>query len=437
MAQSHATRLLLCLFITICVGVPFQPRRSTQLEQICAKTHVGITPWNAPLLTWDKKAKRSPRDYLEPAKKPYGKAVARWQRKFFEQSDIDSSDGESKPEIDPIRTGAPTLITMIYENPLKESTMREYLRRFELLVNIHEQIIVYTSEKLADVIKKMRKEDQDHFIVITKFDSVWDIPNNKGQKENFENIQPKLYKEFDGFGAFNPLGRIMDMYQSAIYNAKVAVIFDAITQNNKFGSDKWLWADCGLIIVKAEKAAPGTAWGEVLSHFFDDDKFERSIRLTGNSGVVVQEYGAGDRPRGADIDSITSDGWTTPRREWKTFRYLAMVWAGSSLGMLEWAVKFMQTFDEMDANGFYVAREEVVMSYTALRYPNTVFSIPYYETNTPLQLGFPGRSYPARTAWSAYGGRATAPPINDPLSTVYCPGGVYQPQRPNLRMGEW
>ncbi|CAJ2506684.1 Uu.00g078700.m01.CDS01 [Anthostomella pinea] len=193
----------------------------------------------------------------------------------------------------------------------------------------------------------------------------------------------------------------MDMYQSAIYNAKVAVTFDAITQNNKFGSNRWIWADCGVIIVKEEKAAPGTAWGEVLSHFFDDDKFERSIRLTGDSGLVLQEYGS-NMKRKTLISDIS-----------------------------------VQTFDNMDANGFYDGREEVVIGYLPLRYPNTVFSIPYYESNTPLQLGFPGRSYPARTAWSAYGGRATAPPINDPMSTVYCPGGMYQPRQPNLKLGEW
>lgn len=96
--------------------------------------------------------------------------------------------------------------------------------------------------------------------------------------------------------------------------------------------------------------------------------------------------------------------------------------------MLNYSVRFMQTVDDLDANGRYSGREEFVIAFLAARYPNTIFSIPF-EQPVKKSKGMV-TDYPFKSCYTTQGGPKTVPLIVDPLSTMYCTG--YIPRRPNL-----
>lgn len=100
--------------------------------------------------------------------------------------------------------------------------------------------------------------------------------------------------------------------------------------------------------------------------------------------------------------------------------------------MLNYSVRFMQTVDDLDANGRYSGREEYVIAFLAARYPNTIFSIPFQQPVTPKPVGSTRSlmNYPFKTCFTTQGGPETVPLIVDPLSTLYCK--QYVPRQPNL-----
>lgn len=140
---------------------------------------------------------------------------------------------------------------------------------------------------------------------------------------------------------------------------------------------------------------------------------------------------------------INDECWTNPRRTWRSRQFIANVYVGNSLGILNYSVRFMQTVDDMDANGFYTGREEFVVAFVALRYPNSLFSIPWFPL--PRRLDYRWQ-FPGKLVFSRIGGPGSVPPIFDPISTLYVrgrfpsrpplyPGGIYHATFEDLR--EW
>ncbi|KAK8030063.1 hypothetical protein PG993_011354 [Apiospora rasikravindrae] len=392
----------------------------TDRERVLMDHKLPITPLRQPLLPFPNPAKLDARSYIEPHRKPGSKEIAEWNKELFQGFDGGSKDHLvseplrywDKPSVaPPIRPGAPTIITTFsWEEDMAEGQGRafdEYLPRIRQLAETGEMVIFYTNKKLREIIEAMRPNDP-YWHVVTPWDSVWDVPNNRHQRENFTSVQPKLFSNFSDVG---PVGRYNVARLSAAYNAKAYCIFDGV-QRAPFGTaGPFMFYDAGWFAVGSSRD-PGFA--EVAADFIDDAKAARSAAFAGDTGVVED---------GPPFD-VNHRCFTDPDCAWKALHFLGGSVVGSALGMLNYAVRFMQTVEDMDANRFYVGREEFVMSFLACRYPNTLFSVPAGPT--------PGfrREWPIRDCHSGRWGPDDLGEVVDPVQTLFC--RFYQPRRPSL-----
>jgi hypothetical protein len=388
-----------------------------------------LTPLDDPLFPWGHKSKRSPRQYLSPRPRPYGIKVAEWQKEFFGLQDCQyDASPETRPEVTPIRPSAPTIIALFYPNAETRRPISVYLKRIKILANMGEQTIIYVPPSLSQTIKDMRSDK--HWYVIDDYKTVWDLPNNKFQRENFGDRQHRLVRQMDGYGDLKGWTRDPQYddwtrneqydrtHLSAPYNAKAFVTYDAVLRN-PFGSDRWMYVDAGAFQEDGPLDAQGIPWGDILKERLDENKFDRSISISRDTGIVIGEYVHHAR-------DINHECWSDPSKAWLCHQFIAHAYVGSSLGMLNYSVRYMQTVDDMDANDRYSGREEYVIPWVAIRYPNTVFSIPWVRT-PGLRCKF---EYPIKSCYTTYGGPDTVPAIVDPISTIFCDG--YLPRRPNL-----
>ena len=123
---------------------------------------------------------------------------------------------------------------------------------------------------------------------------------------------------------------------------------------NPFGSDRWMYVDAGVFGEYGPKNAAGEYWTEILCHELSAAKFDRSVGLSRDSGVVIGEY---MQSLAYGIKDINHPAWTDPKKSWMCQHFIAGNWVGNSVGMLNFAIRFMQTVDDMDVNGMYTARE--------------------------------------------------------------------------------
>ncbi|KAH6662552.1 hypothetical protein B0J14DRAFT_645240 [Halenospora varia] len=263
---------------------------------------------------------------------------------------------------------------------------------------MQEQTIIYTSPSFADNIRKLRQDE--HWHVIDDFGTIWDIPNNRHQWDNFTNIQPKLYDQFEGYwklSGWYPNSNYNHAHRSATYNAKAFVTYDAIMRN-PFGSERWMYVDAGILDQAGPIGANGQLWGDVIAADLAEHKFDHSISISGDTGIVIGEYM--QSPAYGTID-INHECWVNPSKGWMCHHFIGNAYVGNSLGMLNYSVRYMQTVEEMDANGWYSAREEFVIPWVAIRYPNTVFSIPWFPVPRPLWCKW---QYPIKACYSTFGG---------------------------------
>ncbi|KAI8630935.1 hypothetical protein F5Y19DRAFT_474055 [Xylariaceae sp. FL1651] len=221
-----------------------------------------------------------------------------------------------------------------------------------------EQTILYVPPELREVIRTMRQDA--HWHVINDYKTVWDFPNKSYQRGNFANRQPNLFRQFDRFteadGELRPVERYNRPHPSAVCNAKAFIIYDTVLCN-PFGCDRWT---AGL----------------------DEREFYRAIDFSRDTGVVMGEYSHAD-----GCPDIDDECWHNPRRTWRSRQFITQIYVGNSLGMLIYSTCFMQTVDDLDAEDLYSGREEFVVTFVALRYPNTVISIPYFRL--PKKLDYP------------------------------------------------
>ncbi|KAF4636633.1 hypothetical protein G7Y89_g1441 [Cudoniella acicularis] len=392
-------------------------------EQILLDHKLDITPLRSPLFQWPKKSPRTPKQYLIPHERPFGRRAAEWQKEFF---GLEHLRYRTEPSIKPIRPGAPTLIAIFYpdQDKIQRRPLEIYMDRIERLANMKEQTILYVPPSLSQRIRNLRHDQ--HWHIIDDFETIWDIPNNRHQKQNFTNIQPQLYNEFEGYHRYTgwtPNPNYNHAHRSAAYNAKAFVTYDAIMRN-PFGSDRWMYVDAGILDQVGPFDGNGKLWGDIIGSQLAEDKFDRSITISGDSGIVIGEY---MQSPAYGLKDINHECWADPKKIWMCHRN---AYTGSSLGMLNYSIRYMQTVDDMDANRRYSAREEFVIPWVAIRYPNTVFSIPWFPVPKPIWCKW---QYPIKACYTTYGGPESVSAVVDPISTIFCRG--YKPRKPNLEGG--
>ncbi|KAI2465201.1 hypothetical protein F4781DRAFT_438979 [Annulohypoxylon bovei var. microspora] len=378
-----------------------------------------LTPIDEPLISWDGHHGKSPREYLKPPVIPYGRKVAEWQNILSDRQEMPQFRGT--PQVPPIRQDAPTMVLIFYPRPDQDDARpihqsSSYLKRIERIAQMGEQTILYVPPELTETIRAMRSDPH------------WYIVDSYATRDNFANKQPGLFKEFDGYtdadGELKPVDRYSRAHHSAVCNAKAFIMYDAVMRN-PFGSDRWMYVDAGFLFDDGPRDSEGMIWGDLLKSGLDEAKIDRAISVSRDTGVVMGEYSHRD-----GCPDIDDECWSNPRRTWRSRQFIANVYVGSSLGMLNYSARFMQTVDDMDANGFYTGREEFVVAFVALRYPNSVFSIPWFPL--PRRLDYRWQ-FPGKLVFSRVGGPQSVPPIVDPIATLYVHD--YVPSRQSLAAG--
>lgn len=231
-----------------------------------------MTPIDQPLISWDGHRGRSPREYLKPPVMPYGLNAAQWQNNLTGTQDV--THYRPTPEIPPIRPDAPTMVLLFYPRPDQGDARpihqsASYLKRIERIAQMGEQTIIYVPPELRETIRAMRPDP--YWYIVDQYATVWDIPTNDYQRDNFANKQPRLFAEFDGYtdadGELKPVDRYNRAHHSAVCNAKAFIMYDAIMRN-PFGCDRWMYVDAGFLFDDGPKDSDGMIVSNTLSSFF-------------------------------------------------------------------------------------------------------------------------------------------------------------------------
>ncbi|CAJ2508888.1 Uu.00g139140.m01.CDS01 [Anthostomella pinea] len=390
------------------------------------------TSWDKPVLSWSKKSPTSPKNYLPRIKavNPRSTKVDDWLKNFYAGSydwlknfyggSSSGEKSESKHD-DESRT---TIVTALYSGPEEEShtSIETYLRRLNRLVDTGQPMLVYCEPSLKPKIASMREEDKD-FQIVTEFETIWDVPTNKDQKGNFNVEQWNMFWSFKPASHKNyPDEGFNFAFFSAVYNAKAYFLWHAVNQN-RIRSDTWMWVDAGLLGFAGED--DGTVdedlWKPLQKDFIDPTKVKNAVEIVGD-GVVMSLYPDWSSHPPANFNNPCWDP-SQKTATWQCVHFLSGLVLGTSVAMLDFAVKYMQTFDEMDANGLYVGREEVVLPFLAARYPEFIWYTALLPTRSvPEEIKFmrvPGLAitwsgWPKEYIWP---GQA-AP--RDPIKEVFC-----------------
>lgn len=390
-----------------------------------------ITPVSQPVLPLPRTANISPFGYLPFYARPYSQRVAQWQHDLFDIRHA-PPNFRSESEIGCLRPDGLTMIALLYPDETPGEARRPlstYLERLSLLARYKQQMIVYTPPYLAPHIRALRSDP--HWLVIDDYETPWHVPNNRHQMCNFTSDQITMYTGFRG-------PRVQTCYTTepdqgynkswlfAVYNAKAFLTYDAVMRN-PFGSRRFMYVDAGFLTERM----PWAEFDDFFANPIDDSKIDRAIKISRSSGVVMGEYARFGSFATHDYKRIDHEAWTDPGLAWHLRPFLAHCWVGDALGMLNFSVRYMQTVDDLDANGYPTGREEYVLPHVAVRYPNTIFSIP----DEPFE-GMPEcpPQQVIKLCYSGLGGAKGVPAIDDPLSTLFCPG--YKPRHRNLKVGE-
>ncbi|KAF2149689.1 hypothetical protein K461DRAFT_301255 [Myriangium duriaei CBS 260.36] len=399
-----------CLSAQITYAITIPANTGKMLEKaLCNTKHPDITPLDKPVIKYPQQSQRDIRNYLEARQDVFGKAAAQWQQEFFYPNKKSNAKFRDRPQIQPIRHDAPTIISFYYPHPNPRQSKRQdvYLERIKRLAKTDEQVMMYVAKDVAGDIKKMRNDK--HWHVIDEYSTIWDVPNNKFQSNNF----------------------MFDQREFAAYNAKAFIAFDAPLRN-PFGSERWIYMDAGLLLVPGSANQPqapsqhGQPWDMLYGGFLDNKKIDRSISLTKTSGVVFPEYLINSTRESTDI---SSRAFNDPFYQWQNKFYLGGLFVGGTL-------------DILDANGRYTGREEFITPIVAAMYPNTVYSQP--AQNLPERLSDSKYGDKTITNWkfmllsySSRYGKDMFPEMRDPIAGRYCgPHTSYQP-RGKLMSGKW
>lgn len=201
-------------------------------------------------------------------------------------------------------------------------------------------------------------------------------------------------------------------------------------------------------------------WAEIKqAGSLDLNKLARSTEFTGDDGILLGTYGPYDKvsPDGKEL-TVDNKCWTDPSKTFDCLIFIGRMHIGTPIGMLNWAVRYYMAAEIMRVNDFYMAREELVYSYMAMLYPNSISYVPMWDASLHLELKRPdekdltkthptyqvpkerapydGSGFSMVPSHSSFGGPQHLAPLNDIFEKMFCLGRDYTPRRKSLKEGE-
>jgi len=243
-----------------------------------------------------------------------------------------------------------TIISLFYpaeDNPGNKirKPLSLYLERMSRLLANNRPTIMYTTPGIANEIRANIRKDDPYLILIDDYQRVEDIPNVRDECDNFELIQaerfPKHLKHPWTVAYNNP-------HNMKTYTAKAWVIRDGI-ERNPFNSEIFLFSDAGLFCHDDEPRQ--AAWG-------DTEKLKATLASIPRDSIAISQVG-----RLKELDHAC---WTDKERILECHSFAANGFFGYKKGMVRFAEAMFREFELMNANEWYVGREEFIMSRMAL-----------------------------------------------------------------------
>jgi len=266
-----------------------------------------------------------------------------------------------------------TLISLFYPEEgqpgvkMVRRPLTNYLRRISRLVSIGRPIIIYTTPEIGLLVRAMRADP--YLIIVDQFASVQDIPSNLEHIENFLKVQPELFPRGQLTGEWNTdYNRPHNMM---VYNAKAWITKDAV-ERNPFGSNQFMFTDAGIF--EKEDPLRQSAWGETIA-------IRNALSTVPEDSIVISQI--------HPLKAQSHRCWKEPLRLGECHAFAGGAWFGKASGMIRFSEAMMREFELMNANKFYVGREEFIMSRVAVSNPGLVigFQAWKYSVNPWRVLG--------------------------------------------------
>jgi len=220
-----------------------------------------------------------------------------------------------------------------------------YMDRIQRLLETKTPIIMYTTPDIAKELRLMRQDP--YLILVTDYPTVDEIPNIQKHVENFLKRQSEIFATVHTDKGAKAYNRPHNM---KVYNAKAWVIRDAI-ENNPFNSVNIIFADAGFFQHTDVE----------LQSSFGNTKSLEAVLLKNKvpeDSIVISHINK--------LKSGHHQCWQDPDLIAEGHMFIANVYFGRAEGMKRFADAYFREFDLMDANGWYVGREEHIMSRVAV-----------------------------------------------------------------------
>jgi len=274
-----------------------------------------------------------------------------------------------------------TIISLFYPDPGAEvrRPLEVYLERMERLIHTGRPIIMYTTPDVASEIRSRPNARTDpYLILIEDYPTVDDIPNIRDHVSNFSTV----YKD-----RFPDETRIKRMWtrnynrahNMKTYNAKAWIIRDGI-QRNPFQSEIFLFSDAGLFSYPDEPRQE--AWG-------DTEKLEATLASIPRDSIAISQV--------VRLKDGNHKCWKDPEWILECHSFAANGFFGYKEGMIRFAEAMFVEFDRMNYSGWYVGREEFIISRMAVSNQGLLRS--YEAWNNPINSNL--KYYNVR--WAAFG----------------------------------
>jgi hypothetical protein len=230
------------------------------------------------------------KEMLSVPKEVFSADIRKWVEKLFHLRNFKAPKVRKELGSTPIRDSALTIIVLVYPDPKKDMRRPKevFLDRIKTLANMMEQMIIYVCPELKEQVKTIRPNDK-RWHVISDYKTIWHIPTNKHPYSYFDERQVELFEELKGEQKDWKLNATYNSpHKMAAYNAKAFVTYDAIIRN-PFGSDRSIYMNAGLFIEDGVDQHD-IVWGDIMKEKLDSEKFDRSIKISENTGVVMGGY---------------------------------------------------------------------------------------------------------------------------------------------------
>jgi len=219
-----------------------------------------------------------------------------------------------------------------------------YLRRMKNLLDTGKPIIMYTTPQVAKKLLKIR--DDPYLIIIDDYHSVDEIPNIKEHVKNFELNQYHMFPHPVTQPWTAGYNRPHNM---KVYNAKAWVVRDG-TSWNPFNSEFFLFADAGLLFYE-DLPQPLTEWAS-------SSRLQDALKIVPEDSIAISQVNR--------LKSGEHACWKAQSSIRDCHAFAAGCFFGRAKGMIRFADAYHREFDLMNANHWYIGREEFIISRVAV-----------------------------------------------------------------------